>query len=148
MPLALYPEAGKKTLGDAFNYLTQNFGVLYVLAGIFALIFLLYLAFGRHRNIVFAREPGPPQFSTFSWSSMLFCGGIGTSVLYWGTVEWAHILYSAAVGHLAVVGASIAVGDELSDISLGVDWLGVLLLARHCYGVCFLLPRSDQLAFI
>jgi betaine/carnitine transporter, BCCT family len=90
LPLALYPEAGKKTLGDAFNYLTQNFGVLYVLAGIFALIFLLYLAFGRHRNIVFAREPGPPQFSTFSWSSMLFCGGIGTSVLYWGTVEWAH----------------------------------------------------------
>jgi betaine/carnitine transporter, BCCT family len=89
-PLALYPEAGRRELGNAFDFLTQNFGVLYIVAGIFALLFLLFLAFGRHRHIVFAREKGPAQFSTFSWSAMLFCGGIGTSVLYWGTVEWAH----------------------------------------------------------
>jgi BCCT family betaine/carnitine transporter len=90
LPLALYPEDGKVLLGQAFDFLTQNFGVVYILAGIGSLIFLLYLAWGRHRHIVFAREPTPPQFSTFSWSSMLFCGGIGTSVLYWGTIEWAH----------------------------------------------------------
>ncbi len=94
LPLTLYPDAGKEMLGEAFVFLTQNFGVFYILAGIFALLFLLCLAFGRHRHIVFAREPGPPQFSTFSWSAMLFCGGIGTSVLYWGTVEWAHYFIS------------------------------------------------------
>ena len=90
LPLALYPEDGKVLLGQAFDFLTQNFGVVYIIAGVGSLIFLLYLAWGRHRHIVFAREPTPPQFSTFSWSSMLFCGGIGTSVLYWGTIEWAH----------------------------------------------------------
>ena len=94
LPLAFFPEQGKVLLNDAFNYLTTNFGVVYIVAGIATLIFLLYLAFGRHKDIKFSRDDGPAQFSTISWSAMLFCGGIGTSVLYWGTVEWAHYFIS------------------------------------------------------
>lgn len=92
VPLAFFPEQGKEMLGLAFDYLTRNFGVVYLLGGLMALIFLLYLAFGKQRHLVFARESDSrtPQFSMLSWSAMLFCGGIGTSVLYWGTVEWAH----------------------------------------------------------
>lgn len=90
LPLAIYPAQGKVVLGTAFDYLTQNFGLVYIVAGLFALVFLMYLAFGRHRHIVFSRNAQPPLFSTPAWSAMLFCGGIGTSVLYWGTVEWAH----------------------------------------------------------
>ena len=90
LPLALYPDEGRIVLGNAFDYLTQNFGVLYIITGLGALGFLLYLAFSRHGQIVFGQAGEPAQFSTLSWSAMLFCGGIGTSVLYWGTVEWAH----------------------------------------------------------
>jgi len=89
LPLALFPAAGKDLLNVAFEYLTRNFGVLYIVAGVAALVFLLCLAFGQYRHIVFSRGNHAPQFSTLSWSAMLFCGGIGTSVLYWGTVEWA-----------------------------------------------------------
>jgi BCCT family betaine/carnitine transporter len=98
LPLALYPAEGKVLLAEAFDYLTQNFGVVYILAGIASLVFLLYLAFGRHRHIVFSRDDRPAQFSTMSWSAMLFCGGIGTSVLYWGTVEWAHYFQAPPFG--------------------------------------------------
>ncbi len=98
-PLALYPEAGKIWLDQAFQFLTTNFGVLYILAGIGALVLLLVLAFGRHRHIVFARHAGEaPHFSMASWSAMLFCGGIGTSVVYWGTVEWAHYYLAPPFG--------------------------------------------------
>ena len=90
LPLALYPEAGKELLGAAFVYLTETFGLLYILAGIAALSFLLYLALSRHGDIVFGEMGSKPQFGALSWSAMLFCGGIGTSVLYWGMVEWAH----------------------------------------------------------
>ena len=91
IPLALYPEQGRVLLGEAFELLTHNLGILYIATGVGALAFLLYLAFGRFGGIVFSRgEDTGPQFSTISWSAMLFCGGIGTSVLYWGTVEWAH----------------------------------------------------------
>ena len=88
VPLALNPESGKQFLENAFDYLTENFGFLYVLSAIGVFGFLLYLALGRHGNISFG--DGKPEFSSFSWCAMLFCGGIGTSVLYWGTVEWAY----------------------------------------------------------
>ncbi|MEE4281631.1 MAG: BCCT family transporter, partial [Pseudomonadales bacterium] len=98
LPLALYPEEGKVLLGDAFIFLTQNFGVAYILAGIGSLVFLLVLAFVRHRHILFARDETEPMFSTFSWSAMLFCGGIGTSVLFWGSIEWAHYYLAPPFG--------------------------------------------------
>jgi BCCT family betaine/carnitine transporter len=88
LPLALFPDEGGRLLGEAFDFLTHNFGVVYVVAACAALGVLLYLAFGRFGSVSFG--DGPPDFSTFSWTAMLFCGGIGTSVLYWGTVEWAH----------------------------------------------------------
>ncbi len=89
-PLAIFPEQGRVHLINAFDYLTHNFGVLYIVAGVAALVFLLYLAFGPHRHVLFARDDRTQMLPTPSWAAMLFCGGIGTSVLYWGTVEWAH----------------------------------------------------------
>ena len=29
-----------------------------------------------------------PEHSTYSWASMLFCAGIGASLIYWGATEW------------------------------------------------------------
>jgi BCCT family betaine/carnitine transporter len=88
VPLVYFPDAGKVALADAFEFLTQNFGVVYVAAACGVFCLLLYLALSRYGRITFGDEA--PEFSTFSWAAMLFCGGIGTSVLYWGTVEWAH----------------------------------------------------------
>ena len=90
LPLMAYPDEGGVVLAMAFKYLTHNFGVLYILAGIASLGVLLYLAFSRHGSIIFARSDKAPQFSKISWCAMLFCGGIGSSVVYWGTIEWAH----------------------------------------------------------
>ena len=88
LPLALYPEDGQQMLGRAFDYLTHNFGIVYLIGSVATLLFLLYLALSRYGDIELGDTR--PDFSTFSWSAMLFCGGIGTSILYWGTVEWAH----------------------------------------------------------
>ncbi len=97
IPLGLYPEAGAELLSAAFVYVTERLGVLYILFSIFSLVFLLYLAFSRFGAVVLGAE-AQPDFSDFSWAAMLFCGGIGTSVLYWGTIEWAHYYQSPPMG--------------------------------------------------
>jgi BCCT family betaine/carnitine transporter len=88
VPLALFPEQGGVILGRAFDFLTHKFGVMYVAGASLTFVFLLYLAFSRHGDIRLGDSE--PEFSTASWAAMLFCGGIGTSVLYWGVVEWAY----------------------------------------------------------
>ena len=96
VPLGLYPESGAALLNQAFEFVTERLGVVYILFAAFALILLLYIAFSRYGSIRLGNRA--PEFSNFSWAAMLFCGGIGTSVLYWGTIEWGYYFASPPFG--------------------------------------------------
>ncbi len=88
IPLGLFPERGAQMMDAAFTFVTHKLGVLYILFSAGAVCLLLFLAFSRYGRIRMGGHT--PDFGDFSWAAMLFCGGIGTSVLYWGTIEWAH----------------------------------------------------------
>ena len=90
IPLMLYPEQGARVVLDAKDFLTENFGFLYLLLGAGAGIFMLYIAFSDIGRISLGHPDEKPEFSTLSWAAMLFCAGIGASILYWGTIEWAY----------------------------------------------------------
>ncbi len=97
IPLGLYPDAGAVALNVAFQFVTERLGIAYILFSIVAIALLLYLAFSRFGAVKLGVQD-KPDFSTFSWAAMLFCGGIGTSVLYWGTIEWAHYYQAPPMG--------------------------------------------------
>ena len=90
VPLIVAPKAGGAVVQSVFDFITGNFGVVYVWAAVINLVFLAWLAFGRYGRVRLSNDDSPPDFSTFSWASMLFCAGIGTGILYWGTIEWAY----------------------------------------------------------
>ncbi len=92
IPLMIAPEAGERAVTAAKDFITGRFGWLYITAAIVNLLFLGWLALGRHGRVCLSRDGEGPDFSRFSWASMLFCAGIGTGILYWGTIEWAYYL--------------------------------------------------------
>lgn len=89
-PLAVFPEQGEAIVLAASSFLTQKFGILYLIMGAAVLIFILYVSFSRYGKIKLGDPLEKAEFSTLSWGAMLFCAGIGSSVLYWGTIEWAY----------------------------------------------------------
>jgi glycine betaine transporter len=52
-----------------------------------ALVFLMYLAFGRFGNLRIGGEDAEPEFSRASWMSMLFAAGMGIGLVFWGAAE-------------------------------------------------------------
>ncbi|KON86569.1 hypothetical protein AF332_06870 [Sporosarcina globispora] len=42
-----------------------------------------------------------PEFSTFSWGGMLFCAGMGTSIMFWSIVEPLYY-YTSPPFHIKV----------------------------------------------
>ncbi|WP_243292873.1 BCCT family transporter [Bacillus sp. FJAT-47783] len=90
IPLIIFPEQGEAIVLAANSFLTEKFGSLYLVLGLFALIFLSYIAFSRIGTIKLGDDQIMPEFSTVTWAAMLFCAGIGSSVLYWGAIEWAY----------------------------------------------------------
>ena len=89
IPLLLYPEASTAFLEKLYAYIAKEFGVLYLLASVGAIGFLVWLACSRFGALRLGDDTRP-EFSELSWAGMLFCAGVGAGLLYWCGVEWAY----------------------------------------------------------
>ncbi len=90
IPLAVFPDIGKEVVNLANDFMTGNFGVLYLIFGLAAFAFLVYVAFSKNGHIKLGDKDAEKEFGTISWAAMLFAAGIGSSILYWGMIEWAY----------------------------------------------------------
>ena len=86
LPIVAFPEFSESAINLAFGLITQELGVIYVALATTILVFLLYAAFGPWGHIRLGNSE--VRYGQFSWISMLFCCGIGGSVIYWGASEW------------------------------------------------------------
>jgi BCCT family betaine/carnitine transporter len=88
IPLGLMPERAGSFVSSLYDSVSHDFGVLYQWAGIGAILFSIWLAFGPYGHIKLGGEGERPDFSTFSWAGMLFCAGTGASLMVLAGVEW------------------------------------------------------------
>ena len=81
-------EWSENIIGNSFDFITNEFGIAYIIVLNISLAFLVLLAFGKNGKIVLGGIDSNKDYSDFSWASMLFCTGIGGAILYWGATEW------------------------------------------------------------
>ena len=89
-PLIAFEEGSNDFLGVLFSFATGQLGWTFLWFTIGSFFILAWLALGRFGGVRFGGPDARPQFSMASWVAMLFCAGIGASVMYWGTIEWAY----------------------------------------------------------
>lgn len=90
VPLVLNPEGGAALVQQSYAFIATNFGWLYAVAGIGAILVLAWLAFGRYGKVRLGAADETPEYSTYSWIAMLFCAGVGAGLMYWSAIEWAY----------------------------------------------------------
>ena len=86
VPIIFAPTATTSLIETLFDTLTQELGILYVILAVVVTVFLVYVGLSPYGTIRLGS--GPTRYSNFSWAAMLFCAGIGASLLYWGAAEW------------------------------------------------------------
>lgn len=94
IPLVIWPQRGAYLVDAAKELMTNKLGFIYLSLGISALFFMLYIYLNPIGNIKLGDAEDNPEYSAVSWASMLFCGGIGASILYWGMIEWVFYYQS------------------------------------------------------
>lgn len=97
-PLALGTEQGAAILTGVQGFITGNFGWLYLWFAILAFGVLIWLATGKYARVKFGDPDTEPEFRTLSWIAMMFTAGIGSSIMYWGVIEWAYYYTSPPFG--------------------------------------------------
>ncbi|MGH3346326.1 MAG: BCCT family transporter [Nocardioides sp.] len=73
--------------GEVLTWVTGHLGWLFVLVSAAFLLFSGYLALTRYGNIRLGADDSEPEFSTFSWVSMMFATGMGIGLMFWGVAE-------------------------------------------------------------
>ncbi len=90
IPLAASPETAGAVLQRAYDFIASEFGIVYLLAGVATIAFLLWLAVSRHGSVRLGEPDETPEFGNISWIAMLFCAGVGAGLMYWCVIEWAY----------------------------------------------------------
>ncbi len=84
---AAFPANLDLVAGNALNFLTTNFGWLYLSAVFMILLFIIGIAFSPYGKIKLGKDDEEPEFSTTAWFAMLFTTGMGIGLVFWSIAE-------------------------------------------------------------
>lgn len=100
------------------DFVLDSIGWLYMALCTGFLILSAWLAFGPYASVRLGPDDSRPEFSTISWLAMLFAGGMGAGLVFWGVAE--------PVSHFAHppgdVAASTAQSARLAMVLVNLHW--------------------------
>lgn len=85
--LYFLPAKSSEVIDSLFTFCTRDAGWLYILACLASFLFLIIFTFSKYAKIRLGDKLDKPYFSNFSWASMLFTAGVGTSIIILGFLE-------------------------------------------------------------
>ncbi len=85
--LAIAPGPINELFAAARSWIVAKLGWFFILGVNVWLGFLLFAAFSSYGHIRLGGPSARPEYSGLSWFTMLFAGGIGTVLMFWGVAE-------------------------------------------------------------
>ncbi|MDR1018094.1 MAG: BCCT family transporter [Lachnospiraceae bacterium] len=91
LAIAFWAIFGKTSFGivsnAVFNFLSVDFGWLYLLIMFVFVVFVIVLAISKYGSIKLGDDDSVPEYKTSSWFAMLFGCGMGVGLVFWGISE-------------------------------------------------------------
>lgn len=85
--LLLFPESIGSGFATAREWVTTNLGWFFIFGVTAWLVFLVWLAVSKYGDLRLGSADEKPTYTRLSWFTMLFAGGIGTILMFWGVAE-------------------------------------------------------------
>ena len=130
----IYPAHANDILNDFNSFILSNFAVWYIwvmgLFVVFCFVLLLWPAGGR---LKLGQAEDTPEFSNFSWISMMFGAGIGVGMMTWSVAEPLYHLQNSPE---VILGTAEAGKTNNSFNAFKWAYLDWGLSAWACYCVC------------
>lgn len=97
LTMFVFPEQVYNFVMSAFNGITNNLGIFYLLTGVISLIFIVIVIW-KHGSVVLGDQGTKKEYSDFSWAAMMFCTGIGGSMMVFSFLEPLYYLNDPPFG--------------------------------------------------
>lgn len=107
-------------VGNAFGvgreWIVTNLGWFFIIGVTVWLVFLIWVAVSKYGRLRLGEDDDRPEYSNLSWFAMLFAGGIGTVLMFWGVAE--PISHFSAPPFDGVEPYSVEASQDAMSISL------------------------------
>ena len=100
----LFPDASGAAFGTLQAAIVENASWFYGIVMAILLVASVVLAFSRVGNIRLGPDNSSPDYSLFSWLSMLFAAGVGIGLMFYGVAEPVVHYLRPPVGEGAALG--------------------------------------------
>ncbi|HEX2143106.1 MAG TPA: BCCT family transporter [Glycomyces sp.] len=85
---AIFPDQFERGSTNALNWIIDNFGWLFIIAGNVFLVLAVYIAASRFGNIrLGTSDDEEVEFGTLPWIAMMFAAGMGIGLMFFGVAE-------------------------------------------------------------
>ncbi|KPQ28559.1 BCCT family transporter [Halomonas sp. HL-93] len=114
--LLIAPEPIGAAFGAGREWIVTNLGWFFILGVTSWVAFLLWVAISRFGAIRLGGNDAKPAYGNISWFTMLFAGGIGTVLMFWGVAE--PISHFATPPRSGVEPFSVEAADDAMSFSI------------------------------
>ncbi len=130
------PESLKSYASSAQGFLSNQFGWAFILLLGTYVGLGLWIGFSRYGNLKLGTKDDKPEFSTFTWVSMLFSCGIGVGFLLWGVAEPLYHYMQTPYMATPATPEAIPVALQITSLHWGLHtWMGYCIV-----GLCIAFP--------
>lgn len=116
-----FPTQSNQVLVHIREYLTPFLEWYYVLLVAILLFLMIWLGMGRYRNVRLGGDLEQPEFTFFSWISMLFAAGTGVGILFWSVAQPIIQFQDNPFTQTAMSPESVVVGMSLTFFHWGLN---------------------------
>jgi len=114
--LLIAPEPIGNAFGAGREWIVTNLGWFFIMGVTSWVAFLLWVALSRFGAIRLGGNDAKPAYTNISWFTMLFAGGIGTVLMFWGVAE--PISHFATPPRSDVEPFSVEAADDAMSFSI------------------------------
>lgn len=98
---AISPSSLNLAAKNSLNWMIEHFGWFYMLITALFIVIAISLALSPYGKIRIGKKDDTPDYSWFSWISMLFAAGIGVGFVFWGVAEPVLYYFDPPEGYIS-----------------------------------------------
>lgn len=131
LSIIFFPDQANAVLDSLHAFVLGPLGWYYLLSVFVLAGILAYLALGKYGKVRLGGADAEKEFSDLSWYGMIVSCGTGSSLLYFGTIEWAFY-YNTEVTPWSVPPGTWQAGEMAFSYSMFHEGISAWAL----YGIC------------
>lgn len=93
------PQQSQRTLDVIRGFLGDDFGLYYLLMGLFTFGVTLFMAFSKFGKIKLGKSD-KPAYNSFAWGAMIFTATMAADLIFFSLSEWAMYAHEPRVAEL------------------------------------------------